>query len=90
MVRSRAVLISSENGFAMNGSISARLQVYLPMSYLYGIRARCRETDLIRDLRHELYPIPYDTISWDATRNCCAKVDFPLDTLKYSMNVEGL
>ena len=52
----------------------ASLQVYLPMSYLYGIRARCQETELIRDLRHELYPMPYDTISWDASRNCCAKV----------------
>lgn len=53
---------------------SATLQVYLPMSYLYGIRARCQETELICDLRHELYPMPYDTISWDAARNCCAKV----------------
>ncbi|KAK9866458.1 hypothetical protein WJX84_004983 [Apatococcus fuscideae] len=49
--------------------------VYLPMSYLYGIRARCQETPLISDLRQELYPMPYESISWNAMRNCCAKED---------------
>lgn len=37
-------------------------QVYLPMAWLYGRRFAVPETDLIRDLRGELYEHPYEEI----------------------------
>jgi len=49
--------------------------VYLPMSYMYGARATCRETDITRSLREELYPVPYESIDWNGTRNKVAKED---------------
>ena len=49
--------------------------MYLPMSYCYGKRATCQETDLTRALREELYPVPYHTIDWNGTRNKVAKED---------------
>ena len=49
--------------------------VYLPMSYMYGIRGTCKPTALTAALREELYPMPYESINWDAARNLCAKED---------------
>ena len=49
--------------------------VYLPMSYVYGARATCRETALTRALREELYPVPYESMDWNGTRNIVAKED---------------
>jgi hypothetical protein len=49
--------------------------VYLPMSYLYGIRARCHETLLIKELREELYVGPYDEIAWESHRFHCGETD---------------
>lgn len=49
--------------------------VYLPMSYVYGARATCRETALTKALREELYPVPYETMDWNGTRNIVAKED---------------
>ena len=49
--------------------------VYLPMSYIYGIRGTCKQTELTRSLREELYPCPYESIDWDAARNLVAKED---------------
>ena len=49
--------------------------VYLPMSYLYGKRAVGPVTQLVHDLREELYPFPYHSIDWNAARNACAKED---------------
>eukprot|EP00889_Picochlorum_renovo_P006800 jgi/Picre1/33830/NNA_001309.t1 len=49
--------------------------VYLPMSYIYGIRGTCKPTDLTKSLKEELYPCPYDSIDWDAARNLVAKED---------------
>lgn len=51
--------------------------VYLPMSYLYGKRATGEVTQLVLDLREELYvpEAPYGRINWDKTRNACAKED---------------
>ncbi|CAD7703492.1 unnamed protein product, partial [Ostreobium quekettii] len=49
--------------------------VYLPMSYVYGVRGTCKETDLVRQLREELYPVAYDGIDWNGARNLCAKED---------------
>ena len=39
-------------------------QVYLPMSWLYGTRSAARVTGLIRQLRDELYDVPYHSIRW--------------------------
>jgi cycloartenol synthase len=49
--------------------------VYLPMSYIYGIRGTCKPTALTACLRKELYPCPYESIDWDAARNLVAKED---------------
>jgi len=49
--------------------------VYLPMSYVYGIRGTCKPTALIQSLKEELYPCPYGSINWDAARNLVAKED---------------
>lgn len=49
--------------------------VYLPMSYVYGRRGTCKPSALTAALREELYPMPYDSINWDASRNLCAKED---------------
>ncbi|MEZ4295567.1 MAG: terpene cyclase/mutase family protein [Polyangiaceae bacterium] len=37
-------------------------QVYLPMAWLYGMRAECKEYSLRSALREELYGMPYDAI----------------------------
>ncbi|CAD7698029.1 unnamed protein product [Ostreobium quekettii] len=50
-------------------------QVMLPMSYIYGVRGTCKETDLVKALREELYPVPYDGIDWNGARNLCGKED---------------
>eukprot|EP00878_Enallax_costatus_P022882 GHUV01024316.1.p1 GENE.GHUV01024316.1~~GHUV01024316.1.p1 ORF type:complete len:552 (+),score=141.41 GHUV01024316.1:1059-2714(+) len=71
--------------------------VYLPMSYIYGLRGTCKETALTAAIRAELYPMPYDTIDWNAARNQIAKEDLyyphPLiqDILWWSLyQAEGL
>lgn len=43
--------------------------VFLPMSYLYGKKARGPETDLVRALRRELYTTAYEAIDWSAAKN---------------------
>ncbi|KAF9477756.1 terpene synthase [Pholiota conissans] len=49
--------------------------VYIPMSYLYGIRFKMEENDLILSLREELYPENYYSIDWPAQCNNVNKVD---------------
>ncbi|GMJ07130.1 camelliol C synthase 1 [Hibiscus trionum] len=49
--------------------------VYMPMSYLYGKRFVGPITDLIKQLRQELYNQPYHGINWNAARNTVAKED---------------
>ncbi|RKP10862.1 terpenoid cyclases/protein prenyltransferase alpha-alpha toroid [Thamnocephalis sphaerospora] len=49
--------------------------VYLPMGYLYGKKYQCPETQLIRELRQELYVQPYEDIYWPAARNDVAEED---------------
>ncbi|KAJ3034889.1 Lanosterol synthase (Oxidosqualene--lanosterol cyclase) [Rhizophlyctis rosea] len=57
--------------------------VYLPMGYLYAQRFQAKETDLIRELREELYTQPYNTINWAQQRNNIAEIDvyYPHTTL---------
>jgi squalene/oxidosqualene cyclase-like protein len=50
-------------------------QVYLPLAYLYAVKARCPETPLIRQLREEIYDRPYDRISFAQHRSTLAPCD---------------
>jgi squalene/oxidosqualene cyclase-like protein len=50
-------------------------QVYLPMAYLYGRRARRPADDLVRALRDELYGPGYARIDWRAARGTVAPED---------------
>lgn len=47
----------------------------MPMSYLYGIRYKAEENDLILALRQEIYTEPYGSIDWPAQRNNVAAID---------------
>lgn len=49
--------------------------VYVPMSYLYGVRFKMEENDLILSLRQELYPENYYSIDWPAQRNNISLAD---------------
>jgi squalene/oxidosqualene cyclase-like protein len=50
-------------------------QVYLPMAYLYGRRARVPEDALVRALRAELYDRPYGEIRFREHRDTVAPSD---------------
>jgi squalene/oxidosqualene cyclase-like protein len=50
-------------------------QVYLPMAYLYGRRARLPAEGLVLRLREELYDIPYDEIPFREHRDTVARGD---------------
>ncbi|EGG18936.1 cycloartenol synthase [Cavenderia fasciculata] len=62
--------------------------VYLPMSYLYARKTTCVETELIRELRKELYNEAYESISWADQRNNVSKLDMynPHTTLLKTVN----
>ncbi|KAF8899617.1 terpenoid cyclases/protein prenyltransferase alpha-alpha toroid [Gymnopilus junonius] len=49
--------------------------VYIPMSYLYGVKFKMEESDLVLSLREELYPEDYYSINWPAQRNNINKAD---------------
>lgn len=49
--------------------------IYLAMSYLYGIKFQAPETDLIKQLRLELYTDPYETLHFKHYRNAIAATD---------------
>lgn len=49
--------------------------VYLPMSYLYGIRAQAPLTPLLRELRREIFCEAYEDVDWPATQTACAPGD---------------
>ncbi|KAL2840674.1 terpenoid cyclases/protein prenyltransferase alpha-alpha toroid [Aspergillus pseudoustus] len=50
-------------------------QVFLPMSYVWSRKWTIPETQIIRDLRKELFTQPWETIEWAAHRNSIADVD---------------
>ena len=50
-------------------------QVYLPMAYLYGRRAKRPANDLIRAIRSELYTTDYARIDWRTHRNTTSRTD---------------
>ena len=62
-------------GSVLLQNLETLLQVYLPMSYMYGKRGTCKETPLTAAIRGELYTQSYDSIDWNAARNQCAKED---------------
>ena len=52
--------------------------VYLPMGYLWGSRwvyADAEVDETVLSLRRELYPDPYATIDWRASRSLVAPID---------------
>lgn len=49
--------------------------IYLPVSYLSLIRYSCPLTDLLRELRTEIYTRPFDTIDFSKNRNTVCGVD---------------
>src|SRR5690606_11446853 len=50
-------------------------QIYLPMAYLYGTRARRPADPLVRSLREELYGRSYASIPWPRYREAIAPCD---------------
>lgn len=50
-------------------------QVYLPMAFLYGMRAHAPTDDLVRALREELYGVPWSTIRFADHRDTLAPSD---------------
>ncbi|KAH6652541.1 squalene/oxidosqualene cyclase [Truncatella angustata] len=50
-------------------------QVFLSMSYIYSKQWTCEETDVIRELRQELFVQEWDDIDWNAHRNTIAAKD---------------
>ncbi|HOO73310.1 MAG TPA: terpene cyclase/mutase family protein [Spirochaetota bacterium] len=51
--------------------------VYLPMAYLYGLRARTPENTLVRELRREIYCEEYESIPFKKHRNTvCPEDDY--------------
>ena len=65
-------------------------QVYLPMSYLYGIKAQMPEDALIQALRTELYDRPFETIPFHRHRNTMAPCDQWIGPSRLSSAVTGL
>jgi squalene/oxidosqualene cyclase-like protein len=55
-------------------------QVYLPMAWLYGMRARGPEDELVRELRGDLYLEPYASIRFRAHRDTLAPCDRLIDS----------
>ncbi|KAH9851875.1 lanosterol synthase [Lenzites betulinus] len=49
--------------------------VYIPMGYLYGVRYKMEETDIVLALREEIYTQNYYSIDWSAQRSNVAAVD---------------
>jgi len=49
--------------------------VYLPMSYCYGHRVTGEITDLIKEIREEIYTEKYATVQWANYRSECCELD---------------
>ena len=50
-------------------------QVYLPMAYLYGVKATAPEDELVRQLRMEIYNTPYHQIPFSEHRDTVCEAD---------------
>lgn len=49
--------------------------VFLPMSYVYSKKWVCEETDVIKELKNELFVEPWAEINWDGNRNSISDMD---------------
>jgi lanosterol synthase len=49
--------------------------VFLPMSWIWSKRWTMPETEVIRELRQELFTQPWETVDWAAERNNIAEID---------------
>lgn len=49
--------------------------IFLPMSYCYGHRVKAKETDLVLEMRKELYPEKYEEINWKEARKRACEID---------------
>nr|KMM63772.1 lanosterol synthase [Coccidioides posadasii RMSCC 3488] len=49
--------------------------IYLAMSWLYSKRWVMRETELVRELRKEMFVQPWEEINWAAHRNSISNID---------------
>jgi squalene/oxidosqualene cyclase-like protein len=65
-------------------------QVYLPMAYLYGVRAAIPEDDLVRALRQEIYDAPYETIRFEQHRDTLFEGDRLVAPTRLLSAVNGL
>ena len=50
-------------------------QVFLSMSYVWSKKWVCEETEVIRELRQELFTEPWESINWVSHRNTIAPID---------------
>lgn len=58
--------------------------VYLPMSYLSGVRFVAKEDSVLQKIQHALYPKGMDDVQWKkARRACCMKDDYYPETKIY-------
>ena len=62
--------------------------VYVPMAYCFGHRFVGKRTDLVNELRTELYTEEYSSINWAKARNTCAGADlyYPQSLVLKGMN----
>lgn len=49
--------------------------LYLPMSYCFGNKVKGAETELVKELRKELYTTGYDSINWKKARRQACEID---------------
>eukprot|EP00050_Salpingoeca_kvevrii_P016478 m.55791 g.55791 ORF g.55791 m.55791 type:complete len:728 (-) comp6961_c0_seq1:3499-5682(-) len=49
--------------------------VYMPMTYIYGLRFQAPTTDIVRELREELVPGKYEDTDWSYARKTIAPED---------------
>lgn len=50
-------------------------QVFAAMSFIWSKKWTCEETEVIRELRNELFVEPWESINWAANRNTIAPID---------------
>lgn len=49
--------------------------LYLPMSYCFGNKVKGAETELVKELRKELYTTSYESINWKKARRQACEID---------------
>lgn len=62
--------------------------VYQPVGYLSSIKYQCELDDLLKDIRNEIYSVPYDLIDFSKNRNNVCPVDlyYPHTTVLNILN----